>query len=176
MKELQASRLPILNLNGNYVNNTFSSDAGFLLQNQRQGFNGGGTITINLFSGLTLRRRIENARLQERLQGYATEQFEIQLRSDIHRSYNTYVNNKSLLEVEKKNYQVAKESTEIALERFRLGISSYLEFRDAQVNLLTAQNRLITSIFNIKEQEIELRRLTGKIFFQNSFEEFQIPE
>jgi outer membrane protein TolC len=176
MKELRASRLPILNLNGNYVNNTFGSDAGFLIQNQRQGFNGGGNITVNLFSGLTLNRRIQNTRVQERLQGYATDQFEVQLRSDIHRSYNTYVNNKSLLEVEKKNYQVAKESTEIALERFRLGISSYLEFRDAQVNLLTAQNRLITSIFNIKEQEIELRRLTGKIFFQNSFEEFQIPE
>jgi outer membrane protein TolC len=176
MKELRASRLPILNLNGNYVNNTFGSDAGFLIQNQRQGFSGGGNITVNLFSGLTLNRRIQNARVQERLQGYATEQFEVQLRSDIHRSYNTYVNNKSLLEVEKKNYQVAKESTEIALERFRLGIASYLEFRDAQVNLLTAQNRLITSIFNIKEQEIELRRLTGKIFFQNSFEEFRIPE
>jgi outer membrane protein TolC len=176
MKELRASRLPILNLNGNYVSNTFSSDAGILIQNQRQGFNGGGNITVNLFSGLTLNRRIQNARVQERLQGYATEQFEVQLRSDIHRSYNTYVNNKSLLEVEKKNYQVAKESTEIALERFRLGIASYLEFRDAQVNLLTAQNRLITSIFNIKEQEIELRRLTGKIFFQNSFEEFRIPE
>jgi outer membrane protein TolC len=176
MKELRASRLPILNLNGNYVSNTFSSDAGILLQNQRQGFNGGGNITVNLFSGLTLNRRIQNARVQERLQGYATDQFEVQLRSDIHRSYNTYVNNKSLLEVEKKNYQVAKESTEIALERFRLGIASYLEFRDAQVNLLTAQNRLITSIFNIKEQEIELRRLTGKIFFQNSFEEFRILE
>jgi len=176
MKELRASRLPILNLNGNYVNNTFGSDAGFLIQNQRQGFNGGANITVNLFSGLTLNRRIQNARVQERLQGYATDQFEVQLRSDIHRSYNTYVNNKSLLEVEKKNYQVAKESTEIALERFRLGIASYLEFRDAQVNLLTAQNRLITSIFNIKEQEIELRRLTGKIFFQNSFEEFRILE
>ena len=70
---------------------------------------------------------------------------------------------------------MAKESSEIALERFRLGISSYLEFRDAQVNLLTAENRLITSIFNIKEQEIELMRLSGKIFFQNSMEEFEIP-
>ncbi|REG88512.1 TolC family protein [Algoriphagus antarcticus] len=175
MKELRASRLPILNLNGNYVNNTFGSDAGFLIQNQRQGFNGGGNITVNLFSGLTLNRRIQNARVQERLQSYETEQFEVQLRSDIHRSYNTYVNNKSLLEVEKKNYQVAKESTEIALERFRLGIASYLEFRDAQVNLLTAENRLITSIFNIKEQEIELRRLSGKIFFQNSSEDFELP-
>jgi outer membrane protein len=175
MKELQTSRLPILNLNGNYVNNTSNSDAGFLIQNQRQGFNGGGNITINLFSGLTLNRRIQNAKVQQKIQSYATEQFEIQLKSDIQRSYNTYLNNKSLLQVENRNYQTAKESTEIALERFRLGISSYLEFRDAQVNLLTAQNRLITSIFNIKEQEIELRRLSGKIFFQNSFEDFDIP-
>jgi outer membrane protein len=175
MKELRTSRLPVLNLNGNYVNNTSNSDAGFLIQNQRQGFNGGGNITINLFSGLTLNRRIQNAKVQQNIQSFATDQFEIQLKSDIQRSYNTYQTNRNLLEVEKKNYQTAKESTEIALERFRLGISSYLEFRDAQVNLLTAQNRLITSIFNIKEQEIELRRLSGNIFFQNSFAPFEIP-
>lgn len=55
-----------------------------------------------------------------------------------------------------------------------MGIASYLEFRDAQVNLLTAENRLITAIFNIKEQEIELMRLSGKIFFDNSNEDFSI--
>ena len=175
MKELRTSRLPILNLSGNYVNNTSNSDAGFLIQNQRQGFNGGGNITVNLFSGLTLNRRIQNAKVQQKIQSYATDQFEIQLKSDIYRSYNTYMTNKNLLEVEKKNYDTARESTDIALERFRLGISSYLEFRDAQVNLLTAQNRLITSIYNIKEQEIELRRLSGKLFFQNSFAPFEIP-
>jgi outer membrane protein TolC len=101
---------------------------------------------------------------------------EIELQSDIHRAFNTYQNNKTLLVIEQKNYAVAKESSEIALERFRLGISSYLEFRDAQVNLLTAQNRLITALFNIKEQEIELMRLSGKIFFQNSFEELNLPD
>ncbi|MEP0712868.1 TolC family protein [Algoriphagus sp.] len=175
MKELRVSRFPVLNLNGNYVNNTSNSDAGFLLQNQREGFNGGGNITINIFNGLSLNRRIQNAKVQEKIQSFATDQLEIQLKSDIHRAYNTYQTNKNLLEVEKRNYQTAKESTEIALERFRLGISGYLEFRDAQVNLLTAQNRLITSIFNIKEQEIELRRLSGKIFFQNNLEEFIIP-
>ncbi|WP_373400746.1 TolC family protein [Algoriphagus halophilus] len=42
MKELQMQRLPQINLNGSYVNNTSNSDAGFLLQNQRQGFNYGG--------------------------------------------------------------------------------------------------------------------------------------
>jgi outer membrane protein TolC len=61
------------------------------------------------------------------------------------------------------------------LERFRLGIASYLEFRDAQVNLLSAENRLITSIFQIKQQEIELLRLSGKIFFTSSLDPFEVP-
>lgn len=173
-RELQASRLPILNLNGNYVNNTSNSDAGFLIQNQRQGFNYGGNLTVNLFSGLTLNRRIQNAKVQERIQEYAFDQYEIQLKSDIQRAFNIYTKNLQLLKIEQDNYQVAKENSEIALERFRLGIASYLEFRDAQVNLLTAKDRLITSIFNIKEQEIELMRLSGKIFFQNSMEDLTL--
>lgn len=176
MRELQASRLPALNFNANYINNTSNSDAGFLIQNQRQGFNYGGNITVNLFSGLTLNRRIQNSKVQQNALGYEIDQFEIQLQSDIHRAFNTYENNRALLVIEQKNYAVAKESSEIALERFRLGISSYLEFRDAQLNLLTAQNRLITSLFSIKEQEIELMRLSGRIFFQNSFEDLNLPK
>lgn len=175
-RELQASRIPVLNLNGTYANNTSNSDAGILAQNQRSGFNYGGNITVNLFNGLTLNRRIQNAKVQQRIQNNSLEQYEIQLKADIARSYNTYSNNLRLLEIERKNYEFAVENTEIALERFRLGIASYLEFRDAQENLLTAKNRLITSIYQIKEQEIELLRLSGKIFFDNSLEELQLPE
>jgi outer membrane protein TolC len=175
IKELQASRLPGINLNSSYTNSVFNSDAGFLIQNERQGLNYGGTITFNLFSGLALNRRIQSAKVNQRIQDYSLEQYEIQLKSDIQRAYNTYETNLGLLSIEEKNYQVAKENSEIALERFRLGIASYLEFRDAQVNLLSAENRLITSIFQIKQQEIELLRLSGKIFFTNSMEDFEGP-
>lgn len=172
LKEFQAQRLPSINLTGNYINNTFNSEAGFLLQNQRQGYNYGVNLNLNLFSGFTLNRRIQGAKVQKQNAEHALQQYEVQLNSDIYRAYNTYFNNKNLLEIERKNYQVALESADIALERFRLGIANYLEFRDAQVNLLTAENRLITSIFNIKEQEIELMRLSGKIYFQDNHEGF----
>lgn len=175
IRELQASRLPGINLNSSFNNSVFNSDAGFLIQNERQGLNYGGTITFNLFSGLTLNRRIQSAKVNQRIQDYSLEQYEIQLKSDIQRAYNTYENNLGLLSIEQTNYQVAKENSEIALERFRLGIASYLEFRDAQVNLLSAENRLITSIFQIKQQEIELLRLSGKIFFTSSLEAFEVP-
>lgn len=172
LKEFQAQRLPSINLTGNYINNTFNSEAGFLLQNQRQGYNYGVNLNLNLFSGFTLNRRIQGAKVQKQNAEHALQQYEVQLNSDIYRAYNTYINNKNLLEIERKNYQVALESADIALERFRLGIANYLEFRDAQVNLLTAENRLITSIFNIKEQEIELMRLSGKIYFQDNHDGF----
>lgn len=168
IKELQAQRLPVLNLNSSFNNSVFNSDAGFLIQNERQGINYGGSVSFNLFSGLTLNRRIQSAKVNQRIQDYSLEQYEVQLKSDLQRAFNTYENNRGLLTIEQVNYQVAKENSEIALERFRLGISSYLEFRDAQVNLLSAENRLITSIFQIKEQEIELLRLSGKIFFVSS--------
>ncbi|MFD2035739.1 TolC family protein [Belliella marina] len=174
IRELQAQRLPSVNLNAAYVNNTLNAQAGFLLFNQREGYNYGAGVTLNLFSGFTLNKRIQAAKVQRYNSELALQQFEIQMQSDLHRAYTSYENNKRLLEIERKNYEVAVENTDIALERFRLGIANYLEFRDAQVNLLTAEDRLITALFNIKEMEIELLRLSGKIYYQNSEERLDL--
>ncbi|MFN3802433.1 TolC family protein [Belliella pelovolcani] len=168
LRELQLQRLPSINLSGGYSNNTFNSDAGFLLKNQREGFNYGGNISFSLFNGFALNKRIQSARVQKYNTDLALQQFEVQMTSDIYRAYNAYEISRRLLEIERKNYEVAVENADIALERFRLGIANYLEFRDAQVNLLTAEDRLITSLYTIKESEIELLRLSGKIYFQNS--------
>lgn len=174
LRETQASRLPFINLNASYNNSTLTAQAGFLLFNQRQGFNYGLTAGFNVFNGFALNRRIQNAKVQRLNAGYAVEQMEIQMISDIQRAYNTYNTNMQLLDIEYANYQVATESADIALERFRLGIADYLQFRDAQVNLLTAQDRLITALYNIKEMEIELLRLSGKIYYQNGTQQFSL--
>jgi outer membrane protein len=174
LRETQASRLPSVNLNGTYNNNTLNSQAGFLLFNQRQGFNYGFTASFNVFNGFALNRRIQNAKVQKINAELAVSQMELQLSSDIQRAYNIYNTNMQLLDIEFANYKVAVENADIALERFRLGISDYLQFRDAQVNLLTAQDRLISALFNIKEMEIELLRLSGKIFFQNDQDKFSL--
>ena len=174
VKETQAERLPQINLNASYIKNTFTSQAGFLLLNQRTGYNYGLTASLNLFSGFTLNRRIQNARVEKLNAEYALQDLEILMVSDIQRAYNTYNTNIRLLDIEFSNYKTAIENADIALERFRLGISDYLQFRDAQVNLLTAENRLLTALFNIKEMEIELMRLSGRIYYQDSFEEFRL--
>lgn len=174
LRESQALRLPQINLNGSYNRNTFTSEAGFLLLNQRTGINYGMTASINLFSGFTLNRRIQNAKVQKLNAEYALQELEIQMISDLRRAYNTYSTNILLLDIEYANYKTAIESADIALDRFKLGISDYLQFRDAQLNLLTAENRLLTALFNIKEMEIELMRLSGRIFFQEGTEQFKL--
>lgn len=174
MKESQALRLPFLNLNGSFVDNTFKSDAGFLIQNQRQGFNYGATIGVNLFTGLTINRRIQNAKVDRANAEYVLQDIEIQMTADIQRAYNNYTTNLQLLDIEYANYKVAINNVDIALDRFRLGLSDYLQFRDAQINLLTAENRLITALFSIREMEIELMRLSGRIFFQDGSQQFKL--
>ncbi|MEX2513494.1 MAG: TolC family protein [Cyclobacteriaceae bacterium] len=167
MKELRAQRLPTITLSGSYNDNNLRSDAGFLLTNQQQGINLGATISLNLFSGFSLNRQIQTAKVQMNNQKLLLEQYEIQLLSGLQRTFNTYQNSKRLLEIDKNNYEVAVENSEIALDRFRLGIANYLEFRDAQVNRLQAESRLIESLYNIKENEIELMRLSGMIYFKD---------
>ena len=174
IREAQATRLPQINLNAAYNKNTFTSEAGFLLLNQRQGYNYGVNLSLPIFSGLTINRRIQNARVQQNSATIALQEMEIQMVSDIQRAYNTYNTNLQLLDIEFANYKTAVESADIALERFRLGIADYLQFRDAQVNLLTAENRLLTALFNIKEMEIELMRLSGRIYFQGDNNKFNL--
>jgi outer membrane protein len=174
LRETQAQRLPQVNVNASYIRNTQSSQAGVVLLNQRQGYNYGLTASLNVFSGFTLNRRIQNARVEKLNAEFAVQDLEIQMVSDIQRAYNTYNTNIQLLDIEYANYKTAIENADIALERFRLGISDYLQFRDAQVNLLTAENRLLTALYNIKEMEIELMRLSGRIYFQDSYQKFQL--
>ncbi|MEX2594211.1 MAG: TolC family protein [Anditalea sp.] len=170
IKELQAQRLPVLTLNGNYNQSIQNSDAGFIVQNKRNGYNFGATIGLNLFSGFTLNRRIQNAKIQRVNQQYVLDQYEVQLNSDIYRVFNIYENSKKRLEIEKNNFEVVAENTDIAFERFKLGLTSFLQFRDAQVSRLEAESRLIEAVFTIKETEIELMRLSGKIYYQGNGE------
>lgn len=170
IRELQAQRLPFLTFNGNYNQSVQKSDAGFIIQNSRNGYNIGATIGLNLFAGFTLNRRIQNAKIQRINQQYIIDQFEVQLNADLYRTFNLYENSKKRLEIEKNNFDVVAENTEIAFERFKMGLTSFLEFRDAQVSRLEAESRLIDAIYSIKETEIELMRLSGKIFYQGNGE------
>jgi len=163
IKEIQAERLPQLNLNAGYLYNTSSAEAGFLVSRRSYGPTYGISANMPIFDGFNLNRRVQNARIQSEIAEMGIQDFQLELETEIRKTHMNYLNNLTLIGLEKQNLEVARENTEIALERYRLGNSDALELREAQLNSAAAESRLLNATFITKLSEIELLRLSGRI-------------
>jgi outer membrane protein TolC len=65
--------------------------------------------------------------------------------------------------LEEENLDLARENAFVALERFRQGVSTTIEVKEAQQSLEDAYNRLINARYNIKLAETQLLRLNGDL-------------
>ena len=144
--------------NGSVVNPEFQP-----IFSLNKGFNYGVTATIPILNGFNTRRLIKQAGLDLEYNklAYTTQRSRIEL--GINSSYKDYEYQKKALLLEQENISLAKENVFIALERFRQGVSTYLELREAQISLDSAYNRLIAARYNMKVAETELLRLKGTL-------------
>ena len=165
MKKLRTQYIPIISLNGGYNYNFFSTDAtvSFALRSRSNGPYYGATASWNIFDGFNRSRNVQNART-----GIETSQLEVEstqqsLLAELEKNFASYQNSIQLVELERANLEVAKENTQIALQRYKLGNTNNLELREVQQNAVQAESRLINAIYNTKIAEIELLRLSGQI-------------
>ncbi|MFT6827832.1 MAG: outer membrane protein [Roseivirga sp.] len=161
IKELNALKFPTVNVNFGYTYNDRNSDAGAVLSNLSTGLSYGVGASWNIFNGFDLKRREQNARIQVELTELQIEDLRQSLESDIRKVYGSYQNGLRLNQLEELNLEVAKENYDIALERFKVGNSTPVELREAQINLVQAEIRKISAQYNIMLSEIELKRLSG---------------
>ncbi len=167
LRERRAERFPTVSFNAAYNFSRTSNQAvvnNFTpLFNRNFGFNYGFTATIPIFNGFNVRRQIQEAKLDVSYQQvvYDYERFRVNI--GISRAFKDYEARKSTLALEEENIKLAKENVYIALERFRLGLSTSLELRETQRSLEDAYNRLIAARYNLKVAETELLRLKGDL-------------
>lgn len=128
-----------------------------------RGLNYGFTLSVPILNNFNTRRLVKQANLDIRRQEMLLENARLQLDLGIYQAFKTYQFQKQALELEEANIQLAKDNVFIAFERYRLGVSTYLELRDAQQSLETAYNRLIDARYNTKVAETELLRLRGDL-------------
>lgn len=76
-------------------------------------------------------------------------------------TYQTYLTNISLIELEGNNEAIAKENLDITVEILRIGTIPTIEFRTAQLNYINAKARFSNAKFQAKLSEIILKQLTG---------------
>lgn len=163
VREIRGERFPELVLNSGYSFNRNESTGGFTTFFETSGLSVGLTARINLFNGFDTNRRINVAKLNVKSVQYQREELRQQLLSNFSIVYQTYLNSIDLVDLEEENLENAEETLDIALERFRLGTISAIEFRESQRTFLSAESRLIQAKFEAKQSETELLRLSGRL-------------
>ena len=83
------------------------------------------------------------------------------INTGLRNAFRDYEYQQQALNLEEENIELAKENVAIALERFKQGVSTYLELREAQQSLEAAYDRLIAARYNAKVAETEVLRLRG---------------
>jgi outer membrane protein len=166
IKAVRASRFPVIGFNSAYNFNRSENEPlneFSPLYNQNRGYNYGLTISMPIFNGFNINRLAQNARINLETADLEYKREQNRLDAALARAYSQYKNRLQLLELEESNLALAKQNAEIALERYRLGLLTAIELREAQRNLLVAENRLIDIKYQAKAAETELKRISSSL-------------
>lgn len=162
-REIKAERMPTLQLKTGYNYTQQNSQAGFLQSAQTNGFHYGAGLSINLFNGFDVSKRLQNAKLMLKSNELIYKDSLTRLQNQVQQAYNNYMLSEQLVTFEKENVKVAQENFEVANEQYKVGVITSIELRDAQLNLLNSELRLFTAQYENKLNETELLRLTGDL-------------
>jgi len=160
---VRALRYPAINFSTGY--NVTRYDYPWAANNysQSNGLNWGFGLIWNIFTGLETNRKISNAKLEVENSKLAYMDIENEILGDLDLLYNTYKNSIIVTWFETESAKVARNSLEIAMERYRLGSLSGLEFREYQNKYLDAINRRLSALYQAKVSEIGLRLMAGEL-------------
>ncbi|MBR6482066.1 MAG: TolC family protein [Bacteroidaceae bacterium] len=162
LRSVRSRDYPYVKLNAayGYTHNNYGS--GNTVKRHNWGLDFGVTVGYKIFDG-NRRRERRNAEINLENAELARQEIEHSLRADLADLWQAYKNNLRLLALERENLITAKENHYIACERFMLGNLSGIEMREAQQNLLDAEERILDAEFNTKLCEISLRQISGGI-------------
>jgi outer membrane protein len=168
LEQRKAERYPTVQFNSAYVfskthNQSIINPITQPLLNRNAGFNYGFSANIPIFNGYNTRRNIQVAQLDLQYQQLEYNRNLAAINTSVSSAYKDYDLYKRSLALEEDNMKLVRENLFIARERYRLGVSTFLEMRTAQQSLAEANARLIEARYNTKLAEIQLMQLRGDI-------------
>ncbi len=131
--------------------------------NEANGYNWGFNLSLPIFDGNEVRRKVKNARISQENASLGYEQTRQNLESELLQLYNIYTNNLRLIEFERESTEAAWLNLDAALEKYRLGALSGIEFRDIQLSYMDASDRMLKATYEAKISEIKLHLLVGDL-------------
>lgn len=163
LKDIQGRRWPVVGVNLGYNFNVQSSQSGFVIDGRTSGVNYGVTASMSIFDGFNVNRQQKNARIGLESARLQLKSHKSELEALLLSTHKAYQARLQMLALEKSNRVTAEVNFDVASERFRLGELSGLEYREAQKNLLQADERLISAGYEVRLLEIALLQISGAV-------------
>ena len=163
VKISEATLFPRINGYANYTYFDTQDDANFLQSNTVYGPNVGVTLSWSVFTGGANKIQRQNARIRLEQQRTALSSTTLSLEKELRNAYAQYANNNEQLRIEVSNLETFERNYEKTLEDHKLGQVDASDLRTAQLNLASAKNRINDLTYNVKQSEINLLRLSGRL-------------
>lgn len=139
LKESKGDYFPVINFNSAYnysrVNSNAATNSFSPIYNQNGVISYGFSATIPIFNGLNVKRQVNAAKLNVGYQQLALENTRTIVDLSLTTAFKDYEYYKTALTLEDENLGLARENVMVAMERFRQGVSTVIEMKEAQQSL-----------------------------------------
>lgn len=158
-------QLPTLVLNGGLTQDLNSTK--FKDENREDGknfaFAFGFTLSYNVFNGRLFKRRIAEQQIQSKIEQLRMDELTLNLKNKLRNAVRNY--NQQLATINIHNQLVNNLSQNLADAelQYEAGHLSILEWRIIQLELMRAKLARLETIFRLKQQDVEIAQLTGKL-------------
>lgn len=163
LKQTKSDRFPVVSLSGAYNYTKNELDAGQFEYQELKGFNGGISLSLNLFNGFRRETQIQNTMVTMKNNQEFLELAEKSLERDVMNLYQDYQTNLFLVEKEALNLETAELNFERSKELFELGQITNTQFREAQLGVSRVQQNIVRLKVQAKRAEVQLLQLSGQL-------------
>lgn len=167
LKSSKSGFLPTVGLTGSYGWNQTINDPNapviFFLDQSTVSGSIGANLTWNIFDGGTTMTNVNNSKVNYRTQQLRINQTKLQVERDIKNAWESYKNTLYVLEAQNKNVITNANNLERTEEQYKLGLTTSVEFRQAQTNYLNAVLSKNQAKYDAKNAELLVLQLSGQL-------------
>ncbi len=157
VKKAKSGQLPSLSINSSY--SYYENE--IIGTNSNTQLIGGVTMSFKIFDGKRKKIEIANAQIQKQNTKLEYQDKMLQLEKNLVNAYADFNYNLKVLELEQDALEAATLNFEQTKEYYQLGQVSSTTFREAQLNLVEAQNNKSSARYDAKKSEINIKKISG---------------
>jgi outer membrane protein TolC len=154
---------PSLDVSAGYGYTRQTSDASLLLSNRSVGPNVGLGINVPIFQGGNIRRQVQVASLNALSAELQYNRLERALSRQYRSAWTAYQSAVAAFYLEEENRGYAKENLDIQQARFRVGVATSLEIREAENSYVATLARFYAAAYSVKVNETRVLEIEARL-------------